>query len=96
MKKIVDVENFVGNGKTVNFELAGDATPQDVGRKVLELCGDEYDETMSIRVGIYNEIGRLIGWYRGNLITSGRGNPWFKVTERKNAGVYRSVRYVLC
>lgn len=93
---VVDVEAFVGkNQKTINFELAGDATPQDVGRKILELCGDEYVETMSIRVGIYNETGTLVGWYRGNVITSGGDNPWFKVAEQKNAGVYTSVRYML-
>lgn len=90
----VDIEAFVGSGKkTIRFELNGDATPQDVGRKVLELCGDEYEKSMSIRVGLHNESGALVGWYRGNVITAGN-NPYFKVTEQQNAGVYTSIRYV--
>lgn len=90
---VVDVEAFVGkNQKTVKFELAGDATPQDVGRKVLELCDGEYTNE-SIRVGLQDESGTLAGWYRGNIVTAGE-NPWFKVTEQINAGVYTGIRYV--
>lgn len=91
---VVDVEAFVGkNQKTVNFELAGDAAPQEVARKVLELCDGEYTNE-SIRVGLQDDSGALIGWYRGNIMDS-EGRPWFKVAEQKDAGVYTSVRYVL-
>ncbi len=92
---VVDVEEFVGiERKAIHFELSGEVTPRDVAKEVLRRCGDEYTEAMPIRVGLHNATGALVGWYRGNIMV-GEGNPWFKVTEQKDAGVYTSVRYML-